>query len=213
MPHADLVRCRLTLVTPADFEPASFVRRLGDALSGGDVASLIIRAPAPELQAAAEALVPVAQARGVAVLVHNDTRIAGRARADGVHIDSGHADLTAAVEALRPKRIVGAGGLITRHDAMRAGEADPDYLFFGRLDGDGGPDIFPKALDLADWWSSVFVIPAMVMGGSETRSVTAAAEAGVEFVALCRAVWEHPGGPAAAVAEANGYLAAAGAAV
>jgi thiamine-phosphate pyrophosphorylase len=210
---ADVSRCRLCLVTPAVDAPARFAPRLADALSGGDVATLIITAAPPDLQAAAEALVPIAQARGVAALVHNDTRIAGRAKADGVHVDSGIADLRDAVAALRPRRIVGAGGFASRHDAMLAGEADPDYLFFGRLDGDTEDAIFPKALDLAAWWSSVFVIPAVVMGGRATDSVVAAAEAGIEFVALRDAVWAHPEGPAAAVAAANRRLAAAPAVV
>ena len=146
---------------------------------------------------------PRAQARGVAALVHNDTRIAGRAHADGVHVDTGIADLSAAVQKLRPKLIVGAGGLRSRHEAMQAGEADPDYLFFGRLDGDTDDDIFHKALDLAAWWSSVFVIPAIVMGGRTIASVETAAREGIEFVALSRAVFDDPRGPAEAVAEAE----------
>ena len=210
---ADVSRCRLCLVTPAVDEPGRFAPRLADALSGGDVATLIITAPPADLQAVAEALVPIAQARGVAALVHNDTRIAGRAKADGVHVDSGIADLRDAVAALRPRRIVGAGGFASRHEAMLAGEADPDYLLFGRLDGDSGDAIFPKALDLAAWWSSVFVIPAVVMGGLAIDSVDAAVDAGIEFVALRDAVWTHPDGPAAAVAAANRRLAAVAPAV
>ena len=205
---AEASRARLCLVTPAVGDPAGFAPRLADALSGGDVATLIVTAAAANLQALAEAAVPLAQARDVAVLVHNDTRVAGRAKADGVHVDSGIADLRDAVATLRPRRIVGTGGFMTRHDAMLAGEADPDYLFFGRLDGDTEDGIFPKALDLAAWWSSVFVIPAIVMGGKAIASVDEAAAAGIEFVALRDAVWSHPGGPGAAVAEANRRLAA-----
>jgi thiamine-phosphate pyrophosphorylase len=91
---------------------------------------------------------------------------------------------------------------------MRAGELGPDYVFFGRLDGDSGPEIFPKAFSLAAWWSSLFEIPAVVMGGNRIDSIAAAAAAGVEFACLGTAVWTHPDGPAAAVAEANRVLAA-----
>ena len=126
MPVAE-TRCRLCLVAPPGIEPAAFVAKLDDALAGGDVASLIVTAgasAAPDaLQRLALAAAPVAQARGVAVLVHNDTQVAGRAKADGVHVDSGLADIKAAVGAMRPKRIVGAGGLRSRHEAMTAGEA------------------------------------------------------------------------------------------
>jgi thiamine-phosphate pyrophosphorylase len=206
-------RCRLCLVTPPGDDVADAARRLTEALSGGDVASLVIAADPGDparLQRMAEALVPIAQAHGVAALVHNDTRVAGRVKADGVHVDSGLDDLKAAIAAFHPGSIVGAGGLVRRHDAMLAAEAGPDYLFFGRLDGDTGPGTFPRTFDLAEWWSSVAIVPAIVMGGSALASVEKAAAAGIAFVALSRAVWDDRRGPAAAVAEAADRLAAVG---
>jgi thiamine-phosphate pyrophosphorylase len=203
-------QCRLCLVTPRDGDVATLARRLSEALSGGDVASLIVTADPDDsarLQRLAEALVPIAHSYDVAALIHNDTRIAGRTGADGVHVDTGLDDLAAAITAFHPNRIVGAGGLASRHDAMLAGEAQPDYVFFGRLGGDAGAGIFAKAFDLAAWWSSVAVIPAIVMGGSALASVEQAAAAGIQFVALSRAVWDDPRGPASAVAEACQRLA------
>lgn len=211
MPDAETGRCRLSLVTPFGGDPAAMSGLVAAALAGGDVASLIIAgdpADPKALERLAKALVPIAARRGVATLIHNDTRVAGHVQADGVHVDGGPVLLAEAVAALRPRKIVGAGGVRSRHEAMEAGEADPDYVFFGRLDGDTGAAIFPKALELATWWSSLFLIPAMVMGGSTVASVQQAAEAGVEFVALGGAVLAAPD-PAAAVAEANAILAAA----
>jgi thiamine-phosphate pyrophosphorylase len=200
--------CRLCLVTPPGVAPDTFAPILEEALSGGDVASLIIAAEPANLAALARAAVPIAQAHGVAALIHNDTQLAGHVRADGVHIDRGPADLASAISSLRPDKIVGAGGLRTRHDAMLAGERDPDYVFFGRLDGDTGPAIFDKALELARWWAEIFRIPAIVMGGTSLESVGEARDAGIEFVALRRAVFDHPAGARAAAAEANRILAA-----
>ena len=208
MPEAEKSRCRLCLVTPLGIEPAALPGLVGAALAGGDVASLIIAVDPADpnvLQRLAEEVVPIAAARGVASLVHNDTRIVGRTGADGVHVDSGAADLAAAAEALRRKKIVGAGGVHSRHEAMLAGESDPDYVFFGRLDGDTGAEIFAKSFELAEWWASLFVIPAIVMGGNAIASVRQAAAAGIEFVALGRAVFDAAD-PAAAVAEANRLL-------
>src|SRR5690606_21067837 len=174
--------------------------------------SLIITAPEPvdpnALQRAAERLVPIAQARGVAALIHNDTRVAARTKADGVHVDTGLAAVRDAVEASRHRQIVGASGVQLRHEALEIGDAEPDYLFFGRLDGDSGEAIFPKALELAAWWASVTVIPAIVMGGRDIASVDEAAAHAIEFVALSRAVWEYRDGPEAAVAAVVGRLAA-----
>jgi thiamine-phosphate pyrophosphorylase len=205
------IRSRLCLVTPPRHDAGELAPRLGDALGGGDVAALIVTGEAADpgaLQRSAEVLTPIAQRRGVAAIVLNDTRVVGRTGADGVHVDSGIDDVAAAIAAFRGTRMVGAGGLASRHEAMLAGEAGPDYLFFGRLDGDSGDAIFAKAFDLAAWWSSVAVIPAVVMGARTLESVEAAAAADIAFVALSRAVWEDARGPAAAVAEACARMAA-----
>jgi len=202
---------RLCLITPPRIAIDGFLPALDAALGAGDVASLLIAAETTSpaaLQELASRIVPVAQRHGVAAIVPEDTRLAGRTGADGVHVTTGLADLKLAIEALRPDRIVGAGGITTRHQAMEIGEADPDYLFFGRLDGDTGDTIFRKAFDLAAWWSALFQVPAIVMGGHTVGSVVEAVEARIEFVALRSAVWEHAEGPAAAVAEANRLIAA-----
>jgi thiamine-phosphate pyrophosphorylase len=209
MSEAESNQSRLCLVTPQGVAPAAFAAMLEEALSGGDVASLFITADPPALADLARAVVPVAQAHGVAAIIVNDTRLAGHVRADGVHIDSDQADLAAAIESFRPERIVGAGGVRSRHEAMTIGEADPDYVFFGRFDGDTEPTIFDKSLELAAWWAGIFRVPAVVMGGTTIASVEAARDAAIEFVALRRAVWEHPAGPREAVEEANALLAAA----
>jgi thiamine-phosphate pyrophosphorylase len=209
MSEAESNQSRLCLVTPQGVAPAAFAAMLEEALSGGDVASLFIAAAPAALPDLARAAVPVAQAHGVAAIVVDDTRLAGHVRADGVHIDSGRADLAAAIESCRPERIVGAGGVRSRHDAMTIGEADPEYVFFGRFDGDTEPAIFDRSLDLAAWWAEIFRVPAVVMGGAAIASAAAARDAAIEFVALRRAVWEHPGGPCYAVKEANALLAAA----
>jgi thiamine-phosphate pyrophosphorylase len=209
MSIADDNSCRLCLVTPSDFAPASFAPALDQALAGGDIASIIVTAAPAELARLSAAVVPRAQSHGVAVLIHNDSEIAAKTSADGIHIDDRNVDLAEIVAKLHPDKIVGVGNLTSRHNAMVAGQAEPDYLFFGRLDGDTDPAIFPKALALAEWWAALFQIPAVVMGGNDVASVRQARNAGVEFVALRRAIWEHPDGPGAAIAAANRLLAEA----
>jgi thiamine-phosphate pyrophosphorylase len=207
MARVEADTCRLCLVTPSGATPDTFAAALDDALAGGAVASLIITAAsADDLARLAEAAVPIAQAHGVAALIHNDTEIALKTGADGVHIDDHRSDLPALITSLHPHGIAGVGNLTTRHDAMTAGETEPDYVLFGRLDGDMAAAIFPKALELAQWWAAFFEIPAIITGGTDLASVRQAHEAGIEFVALRRAVWEHSGGPGAAVATANRLL-------
>lgn len=193
---------RLFLVAPSGADEA-FEPRLAQALSGGDVAAVLFDTGNQEQLVP---LVTLVQKAGATALIKNDTRLAGHVRADGVHIEAGIHELRLAVESFRPKRIVGAGNLHTRHGAMQAGELDVDYVFFGRPHGDTHDAPHPKALELCAWWSEVMQVPAVMMAGRSIASVSEAAATGADFVAVNQAVWMHGNGPGEAVREALARL-------
>ncbi|MCI9864525.1 thiamine phosphate synthase [Rhizobium skierniewicense] len=202
-------RCRLVLIVPAHDDADHQAKTLQDALRGGDVASVIIPQYGLDdatFQKLAEVLVPIVQEAGAAALVAGDSRTASRVKADGLHVLGGAEALAEAMESFSPKLIVGGGNADDRHKALEQGESNPDYMFFGKLEGDIKPDAHSKNLALGEWWASMIEIPAIVMGGSDVASVVAVSETGVEFVALRDAVFGHAGGAAQAVAEANALL-------
>lgn len=202
-------RCRLVLIVPEGDDTAKAAKELEEALSGGDVASVILPQYGLDDQAfqkRAEMLVPIVQAAGAAALIAGDSRVAGRVKADGLHLAGALAELEEAIEKFVPKLIVGAGGASDRHQALEIGELRPDYIFFGKLDGDIKPEAHPKNLALGEWWASMVEIPCVVMGGSDAASALSVAETGAEFVALRAAVFSNPGGAAKAVAEVNAIL-------
>ena len=202
-------RCRLVLIVPAHDDADHQAKTLQDALRGGDVASVIIPQYGLDdaaFQKLAEVLVPIVQEAGAAALVAGDSRTASRVKADGLHVLGGAEALSEAMESFSPKLIVGGGNADDRHKALEQGESNPDYMFFGKLEGDIKPDAHSKNLALGEWWASMIEIPAIVMGGSDVASVVAVSETGVEFVALRDAVFGHAGGAAQAVAEANALL-------
>lgn len=182
---------------------------MGDALKGGDVASVIVPQYGFDdsiFQKIAESLVPVIQKAGAAALIAGDSRVAGRAKADGLHIAGGVEPLAEAIEKFTPKLIVGGGNAQERHRALEIGELQPDYIFFGKLDGDIKPEAHPKNLALAEWWASMVEIPCIVMGGTDPASVLAVAEMGAEFAALRLAVFAEPERAATIIQEANALL-------
>lgn len=201
---------RIVLVIPPKIDLASFPADLEQALAGGDVASVLL---APEgvsdmaVQRMAEVLTPIVQRAGAAMLVADDTRAAGRAKADGVHVTGGIDALREAVSAFHPQRIAGAGNVMTRHDAMEMAEAGADYLFFGLLDLPEEADAHPKSIDFAEWWVPLFEPPCIVLAGSDIASIRPIAELGADFVALRSAVWADPRGPRAAVEAAESLIA------
>ncbi|MBB4063130.1 thiamine phosphate synthase [Gellertiella hungarica] len=202
-------RCRLVLIMPEQAGEDGGREALAAALRGGDVASVILPQYGlsdADFQKRASVLVPLVQDAGAAALIAGDSRVAGRVKADGLHIQGNAADLAEAMERHSPKLIVGGGGATERHTALEMGEHRPDYIFFGKLDGDIKPEAHPKNLALGEWWAAMIEIPCIVMGGTALESALAVAESGAEFVALREAVFGAGQGPASAVAEVNAIL-------
>jgi thiamine-phosphate pyrophosphorylase len=196
------------VVSPGGEVPAT-LDALSAALSGGDIASVILA----RFDAGEEAFrdyvteaVPLIQETGAAAVIAGDTQAAGRAKADGVHITGRRDALADAVKKYQPKWIVGAEVRSSRHDALELGEERPDYLFVGRLDGDTHPDPDPKALELAEWWAQMVEIPCIAMSGYTAESIAAAAATGADFAAVCAAVFGQGRDPKSAVARLNEIL-------
>ncbi len=200
-------RCRLVLILPEGEDLAARAAMLEGALRGGDVASVILPQYGlddGQFQKHAEALVAIVQQAGAAALVAGDTRVAGRAKADGIHVTGGLEELAEAVEKFTPKLIVGGGNATDRHKALEVGEVQPDYVFFGKIGGDIKPEAHPK--NLAEWWASMIEIPCVVLGGTDPQSALAVAESGAEFVALDKAVFADPAQAPHVVAAVNALL-------
>jgi thiamine-phosphate pyrophosphorylase len=196
---------RFYLVTPPLDEPA-LIGKLAEALGAADVAAVLAR-PATgregNLIAQVRALAPTVQDRGVALLIEGRPENVEPARADGAHL-AGISALEAALPALKPRYIVGCGGLHSRHDAMVAGER-ADYVMFGEPDPDGRRPAFAAVLDRVAWWAELFEVPCVGWAMS-LDEVAALAGAGADFIAIGDAVWGDPQGPRAAMTAAAARL-------
>lgn len=210
MPHTTPDnRCRLVLIAPDIADDDAFAAAIADALSGGDVASLILPAHGlaeTAFQARCKRIVPMAQEKGVAVMIVDDTRTAGRVHADGVHLENARATMAETAERFDDKLMLGVGGAKTRHDALELGEARPDYIFFGRIGYDTQPEAHHRNLALGEWWAEMVTLPCIVMGGAAIESVAAVAATRADFVALSAAVFAGPLTPGEAVAKVSALL-------
>jgi thiamine-phosphate pyrophosphorylase len=140
-----------------------------------------------------------------ALLIENDARLAVRLMVDGVHVESVGAELDRALESLRPKRIVGAGALRTRDEAMTAGEAGADYVMFGEPHGARPTLELEPLIERVGWWAEIFETPCVAYAAS-IDAARALARAGADFVALDEAIWSAAS-PAGAAREAHGLIA------
>lgn len=204
--------CRLYLITPPRFEPRAFADTLKAALDAGDVACLQLRlkgeneAPpeADAIRRATEALMPLAQARDVAFLINDRPDLAAELGADGAHIGQTDMAYAEARKLLGPDRIIGVTCHASRHLAMEAGEAGADYVAFGAFyKTDTKEPISRAEPEILTWWSELFELPCVAIGGITPENAAPLVLAGADFLAVSSGVWSHEDGPAAAVRALN----------
>lgn len=198
--------CQLYLITPpsiADLE--AFATALEQALDAGPVAALQIRikpADDAEITTAVRRLAPVAQSRGVAVILNDRPDLAAALDCDGVHVGQSDASVASARKIMGKNAMIGATCHDSRHLAMEAAEAGADYVAFGAF--------FPTSTketvhrpdpDILTIWQEVMEVPCVAIGGITVENAAVLVEAGADFLAVSQSVWGHPEGPAAAVRE------------
>jgi thiamine-phosphate pyrophosphorylase len=205
--------CQLYLITPSPIpDLAAFARDLEAALDADEVAALQVRLKDVDdatVLAAVAALKPIAQARGVAVILNDRPDLAARSGCDGVHLGQGDAPLAQARAVMGRDAMIGVTCHDSRELAMDAAEAGADYVAFGAFfptttkETIHRPD--PEILTI---WQETVEIPCVAIGGITAATAGDLARAGADFVAVSSAVWGHPDGPAAAVRELTKVLTA-----
>jgi thiamine-phosphate pyrophosphorylase len=204
-------RCRLYLITPPRIEPASFADRLAIALDAGDVGCVQLRLKDvgdDEIRRAADRLRPVAQDRGVALIMNDRPDLAVETGCDGVHVGQEDASYEDARALLGSDAIVGVTCKSSRHLALDAAEKGADYVAFGAFFDSStkprqDPARKPAEPEILEWWSEIMTVPCVAIGGITVENCPPLVAAGADFLAVIAAVWTHPEGPAAAVKAFN----------
>jgi thiamine-phosphate pyrophosphorylase len=195
---------RLYLVTPRIADASLFSTQLISALEAEDIAAVMLRlgdGPERALINCAKSLALSVQGEGCALLIEARFDLVARAGADGAHL-SGVVPFADAVGQLKPERIAGAGGLVSRHDAMVVAEQGADYVMFGEPDEMGRRPALSAIEERVAWWAEVFEIPCVGYAAS-LDEITPLALAGADFVALGEFVWRDKDAVASVIAEAG----------
>jgi thiamine-phosphate pyrophosphorylase len=203
---AERGRCRLYLISPQEVS-GSFPDRLKAALEPGLAAAFQLRVKGTgedELARLAEPLQRVCADAGAAFIVNDSIELARRIGADGVHLGQLDGDIREARALLGPSAQIGKTCHDSRHLAMEAGEAGADYVAFGAFyptttkTSHYRPD--PSILT---WWSTLFEIPCVAIGGITPGNARPLVDAGADFLAVCQAIWggEDPNGAVRAFAD------------
>jgi thiamine-phosphate pyrophosphorylase len=194
--------CQLYLISPPSID-AGFSERLVRAVDAGPVAAFQLRVKGVnehELARLAEPIQRICADHDVAFIVNDSISLAKRLGADGVHLGQDDGDPREARAVLGPDAQIGVTCHDSRHMAMEAGEAGADYVAFGSF--------FPTTTkevrhhpdpSILGWWTTLFELPCVAIGGITPANATPLIEAGADFLAVCGAVWNDPAGEAAAI--------------
>jgi thiamine-phosphate pyrophosphorylase len=206
--------CRLYLITPSALpDLAAFGEQLAAALDAGDVAALQIRlkdVADAEIGRAVEALAPIAQARGVAVILNDRPDLARKHGCDGVHVGQSDASVAEARRVMGKDAMIGATCHDSRHLAMEAAEAGADYVAFGAFFPTSTKEtIHRPEPDILSIWQETMQVPCVAIGGITADNCAPLVQAGADFLAVSAAVWAAPDGPAASIRRFEAAIAAA----
>jgi thiamine-phosphate pyrophosphorylase len=193
---------QLYLATPVVDDPSDLAANLLGVLAGADVAAVLLRLKTVDQRTMitrVKTLAPAIQAVGAAVLLDGHVELVARAGADGAHV-TGVVAMEDALPSLKPDRIIGVGGLTTRHDSMSAGEAGADYVLFGEPDAKGERPSAGAIAERLGWWAELFEPPCVGFATSRDEAREFAA-AGADFVLVGDFIWADPRGPAIALSE------------
>jgi len=201
-----IISCRLYLISPSAIPDVdNFATQLTAACDAGDVACVQLRLKNLDDDALCrviDKLRPLVQRREIAFLLNDRPDLAFETGCDGVHIGQEDMPYREARKAIGDDRIVGVTCHDSRHLAMEAAELGADYVAFGAFFPTETKQPKSRAdIELLSWWSELMQIPVVAIGGITVANATPLIEAGADFLAVSAGVWQHPGGPAAAVAE------------
>ena len=192
--------CKLYLISLQDVSGA-FPDRLKAALGAAPVAAFQLRVKdtsEDELARLAEPLQRICADHGTAFIVNDSMQLAKRLGADGVHLGQSDGDVREARALLGPAAQIGRTCHDSRHLAMEAGEEGADYVAFGAFHPTTTkPSNYRPQPSILSWWSALFEIPCVAIGGITPDNARPLIDAGADFIAVCQAVWSasDPGEP------------------
>lgn len=202
--------CELYLISPLDVG-GGFPDRLARALAAGRIAAFQFRTKGideHEAAALAEPLQRICADADCAFIVNDSIALARRLGADGVHLGQQDGLVAEARERLGREAQIGVTCHASRHLAMQAGEDGADYVAFGAFFPSETKATEHRAdLELLEFWSAVFEVPCVAIGGITPANCAPLIYAGADFIAVSNAVWG--GDEAAAVAAFHEAIAGA----
>jgi thiamine-phosphate pyrophosphorylase len=193
--------CQLYLISPPTIG-SDFADRFKAVAETVAVAAFQLRLKGIDDHAVAragEGLRKICGDMDIAFIVNDSIALAKRLGADGVHLGQDDGDPREARDVLGRDAQIGITCHDSRHLAMEAGDMGADYVAFGAFYPTGTKEVKHHAdIEILNWWSSMFEIPCVAIGGITAGNAQPLIAAGADFIAVSGAIWSDPSGDVAA---------------
>lgn len=188
------------LLSPPRFEP-DLGERLKSVLDAVAIPCFQLRlkdAGDDEWKRAIDALMPICVKRNAAFIVNDRVDLAKQFNCDGVHVGATDAPYEDARRILGGQKIIGVSAYASRDAAMDYAAAGADYVAFGSVFPSGTKQEAPPVeLSVFEDWITFTTTPCVAIGGITAENCAPLVQAGVDFLAVIGAVWNHAPGAAA----------------
>lgn len=204
--------CQIYLITPPALDPDTFRDGLVAAIESDVVGAVQLRlkqASDDEIRRATEVLLPVVQDRGISFILNDRPDLAHELGCDGVHVGQDDTPYRDAQRIMGTEAVVGVTCKASRHLAITAADQGADYVAFGAFfqSATKADAVTCATTEILQWWSELMVVPCAAIGGISQQNCGPLVAAGVDFLAVISAVWDHPKGPGEAISEFENIIA------
>ncbi|MBI1275635.1 thiamine phosphate synthase [bacterium] len=191
--------CQIYAITPPELpDLPAFVEQLKAAHGAADGLLSVLQlrlkdVPDDAVLRAADGLLPVCEALGVAFILNDRADLAVKAGAGGVHLGEEDGRLSEARRLLGPEAIIGMSCYDSLDTAMELAEAGADYVAFGSFYPSTTKENTrrPSPLVLAQW-SSQSEVPCVAIGGITAENAAILVSHGADFIATISYLWQNP---------------------
>lgn len=190
---------QIYLITPTDFDLATFPDRLAACLDSTEIGCVRLALATRDdgkIARAADALRAVTHERDVALVIESHVLMVDRLGLDGVHLLDAARSVSKIRKDLGDDAIVGSFCGTSRHDGMTAGELGADYVSFGPVGTSPLGDGRTADLELFAWWSEMIEVPVVAEGALDADLIRQLAPH-TDFFGIGDEIWREDDAAAA----------------
>lgn len=182
---------QIYLITPPEFELASFPDQLSKLLDSVEIACVRLSLATKDedrICRAGDLIREAVHTRDIPLVIESHFLLVEKLGLDGVHLLDGARSVRYVRKEIGPDAVIGAFCGPSRHDGMNAGESGADYVALGPVGETSLGDGQTAPTEAFEWWSQMIELPVVAEGAVTLEAVERLAPY-TDFFAIGEEIW------------------------